>query len=186
MTGLPVTHVVPIALAGDTSERLAALFDAHYERLYRLARRLVPTGDSAADLVQETFLRAARAQRSIPAGPAGEEAWLVRVLVNVQRDEWRKTAVRRQHAQAVKHSARLAADHESAFVARSAIWGALDMLTPRRRAVVVMHEIEGLAVSAIATLLGVTAVTVRWHLSKGRADLARVLQPCSGEHHGSG
>jgi hypothetical protein len=31
---------LPVVLAGDRVERLAALFDAHYDRLYRLASRL--------------------------------------------------------------------------------------------------------------------------------------------------
>src|SRR5713226_3263903 len=48
----------------DATERLGVLFDAHHGRLYRLARRLSPTVDDAKDLVQETFLRAARAPAS--------------------------------------------------------------------------------------------------------------------------
>jgi hypothetical protein len=43
--------------------------------------REVPTADDALDLVQDTFLRAARTPRSIPSGFAAEEAWLVPVLV---------------------------------------------------------------------------------------------------------
>jgi len=53
-------------------------------------------------------------------------------------------------------------------------------LPPRRRAVVVLYELEGLATSAIASLLGVTAVTVRWHLAMGRRELTRVLTLSTG------
>ena len=61
----------PITLADDgDSARLGTLFDAHHQRLYRLARRLSETPDEARDLVQETFLRAARSPRSIPDGPS--------------------------------------------------------------------------------------------------------------------
>jgi hypothetical protein len=42
------------------------------------------------------------------------------------------------------------------FVARATVWHALDKLTPRRRAVLVMHELEGLTIPAIASLLGIT------------------------------
>jgi DNA-directed RNA polymerase specialized sigma24 family protein len=38
-----------------------------------------------------------------------------------------------------------------------------------------MYEIEGAAIPAIAQLLGLRAVTVRWHLSVGRRELARVI-----------
>src|SRR5262245_31061847 len=78
----------------DPAVRLAALFDAHHERLYRLARRLSGHADDARDLVQETFLRAAKSPESVPVGAASEEAWLVRVLINICRDGWRKRAVR--------------------------------------------------------------------------------------------
>jgi RNA polymerase sigma-70 factor (ECF subfamily) len=180
MNGVVAT-VLPAALPDKRADRLSSLFDAHHDRLYRLARRLAPSVDDARDLVQETFLRAARSRRSIPAGPAGEEAWLVRVLINVRRDQWRKTAVRRRHDAEVGRGSGVDYGQEAALIARATVWRALDVLRPRRRAVVVMHELEGLTVPAIASLLGISAITVRWHLSKGRRDLARALEPQMGE-----
>jgi RNA polymerase sigma-70 factor (ECF subfamily) len=153
-------------------ERLGQLFDAHHARLYSLARRMTRSAEEARDAVQETFLRAARFPASIPAGPSQEEAWLVRVLINIQRDEWRKLAVRRRHQ--IAPPPRIdRGDVESALVARSTIRQALDALPPRRRAILVMYEIEGATIPAIAAMLGVRAVTVRWHLSIGRRELAR-------------
>jgi DNA-directed RNA polymerase specialized sigma24 family protein len=87
MSGLPMTAAVPVALPGNPAERLAALFDAHHDRLYRLAHRLAPDADDAPDLVQETFLKAARSPTSVPLGATSEEAWLVRMLVNIRRDQ---------------------------------------------------------------------------------------------------
>jgi RNA polymerase sigma-70 factor (ECF subfamily) len=181
VNGLPMAHVLPAALPGNSTERLSALFDAHHARLYRLARRLVSNADDARDLVQETFLKAARSLSSVPVGVTSEEAWLVRVLINIRRDEWRKTAVRARHVEEAGGSMRASSDEEAAFVARATVWRALDTLAPRRRAVIVMHELEGLTVPAIASLLGIRAVTVRWHLSIGRRDLARILRPHMGE-----
>ena len=76
--------ILPVALP---EERLTSLFGLHYDRLYRLARSLAPSPDDALDLVQETFLKAARFPKSIPAGATNEEAWLVRVLINIRRDQ---------------------------------------------------------------------------------------------------
>jgi DNA-directed RNA polymerase specialized sigma24 family protein len=42
--------------------------------------------------------------------------------------------------------------------------------------VLVMHELEGLPIDAVARTLGVTSVTVRWHLSKGRRQLAAAIR----------
>jgi len=170
-----------VAMPGNPADRLAALFYAHHDRLYRLARRLAPSVDDALDLVQETFLKAARSPASVPSGLTSEEAWLVRVLINIRRDQWRKTAVRERHDREASHPTKVDAGQEAVLIARATVWRALDTLTPRRRAVVVMHELEGLTIPAIASLLGVSAITVRWHLSMGRRDLARVLTPQMGD-----
>lgn len=163
-------------MSGQRDERLAALFDAHEERLYRLARRLTGSEDEANDLVQETFLRAAQSLGAVPPERRGEEAWLVRVLVNIRRDQWRRARVRTRSAALLRAPVTVgASDPESALIARRAVWAALDKLHPRRRAIVVMHELEGLGVDAIASLLGIAAVTVRWHLSMARRDLRRLL-----------
>jgi RNA polymerase sigma-70 factor (ECF subfamily) len=103
-----------------------------------------------------------------------EEAWLVRVLINICKDGWRKQAVRNRLAAAPappvdRHGA------ESELVARSTIWRALESLPPRRRAILILYEIEGAAIPAIAGVLGIRAVTVRWHLSVGRRELARII-----------
>ena len=153
------------------------MFDVHYDRLYRLARRLVSSSDDALDLVQETFLRAARAIGSVPAGSAAEEAWLVRVLVNIRRDQWRKAEVRTRHCPELQP----AGDQEAKLLSAVSVWKALDRLQPRRRAVVVMHELEGLPVPSIAAVLGISAITVRWLLSVGRRELAHVLKPNLGD-----
>src|SRR5437868_2853432 len=151
------------------------MFDAHHQRLFRLARRLSPGVEEARDLVQETFLRAARSEPSIPHD--SEEAWLVRVLVNIKRDEWRREAAKKRiDPEGESHAARAkSSDHETALIAKTTVWRALEQLPPRRRAIVVMYELEGATIPAIAKLLGVNAVTVRWHLSKGRRELARVV-----------
>jgi RNA polymerase sigma-70 factor, ECF subfamily len=179
-----VAPVLPVVGLADPVERLASLFDDHHERLYRLARRLTGRADDALDLVQETFLRAAKSPNSVPFGCQNEEAWLVRVLINIRRDQWRKQSVRDLHTMAAldsnEHHPSGIRKSEEHLIAKALIWQGLNALTPRRRAIVVMYELEGVAVPAIASLLGIRAVTVRWHLSIGRRDLARALKPFIG------
>jgi RNA polymerase sigma-70 factor, ECF subfamily len=159
----------------NEAKRLSAVFDAHADRLYRLARRLVAHADEALDLVQDTFLKAAASPASIPQGLRDEEAWLVRVLVNVRRDQWRRERVRKRYEAERRHMVQSESDPEQAFVNRTTVWRALDVLPPRRRAVVVMRELEGLSIAEIASAVGINAVTVRWHLARGRRELARQL-----------
>jgi RNA polymerase sigma-70 factor (ECF subfamily) len=174
MPGEAMAIAAPAAARRDDAERLGTLFDTHYQRLYRLARRLSRSADDARDLVQETFLRAARRPASVPDGISNGEAWLVRVLINICRDQWR---MRASHARLDPRGDAgrplQPADPEAAFIARSLVWRALDALPPRRRAVLVMYELDGATIPAIASLLGVTAVTVRWHLSRARRDMAK-------------
>src|SRR5258705_12052235 len=103
MNAVPVPAARPAeAPRDDRAARPAALFDLHEARLYRLARRLTSSADEARDLVQDTFLKTARSLTSVPAGFAREEAWLVRVLVNIRRDQWRQAAVRHRSAAALR------------------------------------------------------------------------------------
>jgi RNA polymerase sigma-70 factor, ECF subfamily len=179
MNELNVVAVVPTADAVNPIDRLAILFDGHYDRLYRLARRLTESADDAHDLVQETFLKAARHPRSIPIGFANEGAWLIRVLINIRRDQWRRASTRsRFEATSPEKSLSEAANGnlERVAIAKATVWRALDVLAPRRRAIVVMRELEGMAVPEIASLLGISQITVRWHLSMGKRDLATALK----------
>ena len=155
--------------------RIGALFDAHHQRLFRLARRLARSADDARDVVQETFLRAARSPESVPLGSPNEEAWLVRVLINICRDRWRHASVRARAAAEGHLRPGAASSPESGILARAMVWQALGALPPRRRAIVILYELEGATIPAIADLLGVTPVTVRWHLSIGRREMAKAL-----------
>src|SRR5438093_8034283 len=112
MHGRPMVSALPITVDESASDRVAALFNDHHQRIYRLARRMSASADDALDLVQETFLRAARAPNSVPLGAEREEAWLVRVLVNVRRDRWRKSAVRSRLA--LRPEVQSESDHGSA------------------------------------------------------------------------
>ena len=161
------------AVEGDAGDRLAALFDAHHRRLYSLACRMCRTREDARDCVQETFLRAARHPQSVPEGSSPEEAWLVRVLINICRDGWRRQAVRDRLPLETPPDV---VDHESAVIARSLVRGALERLPPRRRAILILYELEGTGIPEISSLLGVAPVTVRWHLSRGRKQMAAILK----------
>ena len=155
-------------------EQLEALFDANHVRLYRLARRMSGDSEEARDLVQQAFLRAASRPDLLPAAPAGREAWLVRTLVNLCRDRWRRLRVRREAAGLLPRPAQRS-DPEASAVARATVQAALGRLSPRRRAVIVLHELEERDAGEIARLLGISRVTVRWHLSAARKELRAML-----------
>ena len=157
-----------------TTERLAGLFDTHHQRLFRLALRLSADREEARDLVQEAFLRAARQPGSVPEGDQPGEAWLVRTLVNLCRDRYRRLGVRARVHESMREEWETAHPEEAAVI-RAAVRSALSRLAPRRRAVIVLHELDGLPAREVARLLGIGEVTVRWHLMAARRELARLL-----------
>ena len=111
-------------------------------------------------------MRAAKSLRTVPVGLSKEEAWLVSVLVNIRRDQWRRVVIQQRSAQLLRVEVTPRASiAESALMTKQTVWRALDTLPPRRRAIVILHELEGLSLPAIASVLGVSGVTVRWHLS---------------------
>jgi len=157
--------------ASDPRERLGRLFDRHHLRLHRFALRMTRGDDDALDLVQETFVRAARDHDRIPADDAQAGAWLVRVLVNLLRDRHRRALVRRAfHIDPPQQH-----DFTKAVDARTAVRAAIAELPPRQRAIVVLHELEERTVNEIAAELNLAAVTVRWHLAAARKRLAGLL-----------
>lgn len=160
-------------VSSDESARVQAigrLFDTHHARLYRLALRMTWGDDDARDLVQECFVRAI--ERRIPDDPAIAERWLVKVLVNLCRDRHRRSAVRHAHGLASRSGA--AAPSEDP-VTKAAVREAVLALPVRQRAVVVLHEIEGRTLKEIAELLGIAAVTARWHLHAALTSLRKEL-----------
>jgi RNA polymerase sigma-70 factor (ECF subfamily) len=158
----------------SATERLAGLFDLHHERLFRLACRLSSDREEARDLVQEAFLRAARRPDSLPEGEQPGEAWLVRTLVNLCRDRYRRLGVRSRVHAALRQEEETG-HPEQAAVIKATVRTALGRLAPRRRAAIVLHELEGAPVREVARLLGIAEVTVRWHLLAARRELARAL-----------
>jgi RNA polymerase sigma-70 factor (ECF subfamily) len=67
------------------------------------------------------------------------------------------------------------AEPESTALARATVEAALSRLSPRQRAVVLLRELEDRPTAEVARLLGLTRVTVRWHLAQARKTLARWL-----------
>jgi RNA polymerase sigma-70 factor, ECF subfamily len=158
--------------AGDPLEQL---FTGQQSRLFRLARRLCASHEEAKDLVQQTFVRVLSSSSPLPPDRDGQESWLVTTMVNLARDQGRRRVVSARVASVHAQPAEPLADPESAYLARIAVERALGVLDARRRAIVVLHYLEGMAVARIAAMLGVSAITVRWHLARARRQLAASL-----------
>jgi RNA polymerase sigma-70 factor (ECF subfamily) len=173
-------HLLRKARAGDpAAER--ALYDAHVDRIYRLAYRLAGSDDLAQEFTQETFIRAFERLHDF-RGESSLSTWLHSIALSVSLNGLKK--VKRFHtreldldeAQAHGWSAREAEPDLKARLRQ-----AIDALAPGYRAVFVMHDVEGYTHEEIAAALGTQPGTSKAQLSRARAKLREALADFAGE-----
>lgn len=157
----------------------SALQQLYLEHVGGLVRALtVVCGDreTAADCVQEAFLRAHQRWESL-AGYEDPIGWIRHVALNLARDVHRRrrrsrVAQARLQSEAGRHGDRVAtAEPIDALAAELAV------LPPRQRAALALRYVEGLTVREIATALGISEGAVKFHLHAGRERLRPLVKP---------
>lgn len=126
----------------------------------------------AEDLVQDAFVKVFSRRRA--PGAATSESYVRRAILSIYLDQYR----RRRRWSGIKHLVGVADRQESADLATSAqldVAVALDALTPRQRACVVLRYYEDLTVPQVAQSLGCAPGTVKRHLSDAHEVLRRTL-----------
>ncbi|HEX4981592.1 MAG TPA: sigma-70 family RNA polymerase sigma factor [Ilumatobacteraceae bacterium] len=161
--------------AADLEDQLAAFFDAHYERMVRLAGLVCRSGVLAEDAVQAAMEQAWRRRASLRE-PDRMRWWLDRIVVReairLNRRPWwsRLTATHAdEHASLLPDPAGETTPHRVALVA------AFEMLTPEQRAACVLHLHLGYGVAETAELMGAGVETTRSRLRLARQRLRAEL-----------
>ncbi|MCW2795030.1 SigE family RNA polymerase sigma factor [Nocardioides sp.] len=125
----------------------------HQRQLLRSAYLLTGDLHRAQDLVQEALVKVAlRWPRLRGGNPA---AYARTIIVHDNVSWWRRH--RRELSSATSGEERVSTDPEAALVVRRA----LDRLTPRQRAVVVLRHFDDLSERETAQILGVNIGTVK-------------------------
>jgi RNA polymerase sigma-70 factor, ECF subfamily len=162
------------ALAGDPSAE-RALYDAHVDRVYRLAYRLAGDSDRAQDYTQETFIRGFARLRDF-RGEAALSTWLCAIAMSVALNGMRRT--RRQAAREVLLDETLtvaAPEREADPDLKARMAQAIDGLPEGYRTVFLMHDVEGFTHDEIARSLGMQPGTSKARLFRARAKLRTAL-----------
>jgi RNA polymerase sigma-70 factor (ECF subfamily) len=74
---------IAVGLQAGKSEAWTALYQTHFDRVWRLAGRMIgPDASAVADVVQETFLSAARSVRTFDPGRGPIWPWLAGICRN--------------------------------------------------------------------------------------------------------
>ncbi|HEY8673768.1 MAG TPA: sigma-70 family RNA polymerase sigma factor [Candidatus Dormibacteraeota bacterium] len=163
-------------------DAFAAIVTRHQDELYTMALRITGTPADAADVVQETFLRA---YVRIPVLRGQTiRAWLFRVAINCSHDVQRRTIRRPADPLEDEHGNIVelpdpALGPEATALSRerlAAVREALLTLQPDFRAAVVLRDVNDLSYEEMSAALRVPIGTVKSRLNRGRSMLAKALR----------
>ena len=178
MDTLPDQALILRLQAGDL-EALGELFDRHRRMVYRTALAITNDEDSAADLLQDVFLRLYRfANRVDPCRPL--EPWLYRVTTNLaytfmkRRKRW-WLAIRDLadilSRESRPSSEKLAEKEEELLWVRKAIAS----LPLPHGVVIVLYYVNNQSIQEISEILDIPLGTVKSRLYYGRQTLKKKL-----------
>ena len=151
---------------------------------YNVAYRIVGDQDSAADVTQDSFLKAYKALDSFRG--TSFKPWLLRIVTNTCYDYLR--ASKRKPTTnlddllaSTEHSWRLhdpgeqPEEHAERVELSQLLQWAINQLPPDQRTVVVLSDVQGLAYDEIAEVMDISLGTVKSRLSRARAKLRTYL-----------
>lgn len=144
--------------------RFVDLLGSYEKEIHRYAFRMTGNAEDAADVLQDTFLRAFTAFPRLPAD-ANHRAWLYRIAhrqaLNLFRSQKVRTAEPLEHAAGIDdangHPDELAETRRLARALRRMIRG----LTPRQRSALLLKKYEGLPYADVAAILGCSEESAR-------------------------
>jgi RNA polymerase sigma-70 factor (ECF subfamily) len=156
---------------------IEGLYDEHAAPLWRYAWRLTGDRARAADVVQETLLRAWQHPEVDDDGERSVRAWLFTVARNLIIDESRTARYRRERSTPDDMGALDGAgpDEVDAVLNRLMIADALARLTPEHREVVRRSYFQGSTTAQIASELQIAEGTVKSRLHYALREMRRGL-----------
>lgn len=169
--------VAPPPITGsDVDEACLRAFQAELDYIHRTLKRLGAPPSDVEDLMQDVFVALhgswARCDKSRPLRP-----YLFGIAFRIVAAHRRKRV--REVPFGVVELADARADLDADLRSkqtRRLVVAALERVPLRRRAVLIMHELDGVAVVDVATALKIPRFTVYGRLRKARRELAAALR----------
>ena len=162
-----------------------AVAERYRNAIYRYILRLVGEPQRADDLTQDTFLRVHRRLGELKDA-AALEAWLYRIATNICYDYFRTAyhrhppvalvSLRQDETAIIADEVTLRSDQLLAQSDMSdCVLRFLTALPDSQRAVILLHDLEGLTSPEIAERLGLSLDNVKIRLHRARARLKAAL-----------
>ncbi len=184
------SQVVSRCMDGD-SGAWAELVRAHHRRVYGLCYRFTGNAADAEDLTQDVFLKIYSNLSSFDLARGSLQVWITTMTRNLLVDNFRRTRNLRS-TDSLDHgwdetdelrpidrlTARGPSPHELAAQKELAkmVQEALAQVSPELREAVILRDLQDLDYKEIAQVLAIPEGTVKSRISRGRAELARLLE----------
>ena len=170
--------LVEAALAGEASA-FDALVTRHRRSVYQVCYRFVNHHEDAADLTQDTFVRAWKALGTF-RGQARFSTWLYRIAVNVSLN---RVSLKTPKTEVVDFD--LVADSRQpppdaaldAEARRVMVRRAVQSLPPRQRAALILRTYHDLSHQEVAAIVGTSVGAVKANVFHALANLRKRLEP---------
>jgi RNA polymerase sigma-70 factor (ECF subfamily) len=187
------SDVVRRCLSGE-SPAWNELVRAHHRRVYALCYRFTGSPTDAEDLTQEVFLKIYANLTSFDTGRGTLQVWITTLTRNLLVDHFRRTrnlritgSLDEGWEQSGDDRPMIAMDrleakgptqHDQATrrELEKMVQGALAQVSPELREAVILRDLQDMDYKEIAQVLGIPEGTVKSRISRGRAELARLLE----------
>jgi len=173
-------RLIARAAAGETAA-FRQLYERHRTDVARLVYRMLGARADLEDVTQEVFVQVYKSLKDF-RGQSKFSTWLHRVTVNVVLMHRRSARSRpvfadEPPAEPALRSGELLPDDDADRRERVRAFGRLlARLADKKRIVFVLHELEGIAPSEIAKIVGAPVLTVRTRLFYARRELEDMLR----------
>lgn len=187
--------VVERCLHGD-SMAWAELVKAHHRRIYALCYRFTGSSHDAEDLTQDVFIKVYGNLSAFDLGRGSFQTWLTTLARNLLVDHFRRSRNQRvtdsmdagwEEASEQPIADRLMTagpnQHDRAAQQEIAkmVQQALTKISPELREAVILRDLQDMDYKEIAQVLNIPEGTVKSRISRGRAELARLLERNKGQ-----
>lgn len=185
MTREQEAMIVRKVLQGDVNafEKLVTEYE---KAVYAIAQRMTGNPEDAADMTQETFIKAYNSLSSF-RGDSKFSVWLYRIANNVCLDFLRSRSRRptvslsTEDDDGEETQIDIADESQSpellleSSLTRDAVRRGLDSLPPDYKQILLLREIQGLSYEEIAAALGIESGTVKSRIFRARKRLCTFL-----------
>jgi RNA polymerase sigma-70 factor (ECF subfamily) len=191
-----VALLVRQCLAGDP-QAWQQLVTSQHRRIYAICYRFTGSSSDAEDLTQDVFLKLYKNLGSYDTSKGSFNTWITTLARNLLVDHFRRTRLERASdsldasydgeddsptmADRLADSRPSQEQHVAGLELKARVQHALQQLSPELREAVILRDLEDMDYKEIAVVLKIPEGTVKSRISRGRGELARLLQRIEGQ-----